>query len=80
MAYRTEDGSLLDYFPLYADEEKLTPVYKEFKGWCCDTTSCSTYDELPAELKAYIEFIEQETSVPIDIVSVGPNRTNTIIR
>ena len=80
VAYRTEDGSLLDYFPLYADEEKLTPVYKEFKGWCCDTTSCSTYDELPAELKAYIEFIEQETSVPIDIVSVGPNRTNTIIR
>lgn len=80
VGYKTADGSMLDFFPLYADEEKLTPVYKEFKGWCCDTTSCSTYDELPAELKAYIEFIEQETSVPIDIVSVGPNRTNTIIR
>ena len=80
VGYKTADGSMLDFFPLYADEEKLTPVYKEFKGWCRDTTSCSTYDELPAELKAYIEFIEQETSVPIDIVSVGPNRTNTIIR
>ena len=78
--YKLADGTMLDYFPLYADECELTPVYKEFKGWCCDTTSCSTYDELPAELKEYISFIEQETGVGIDIVSVGPNRANTIIR
>ena len=80
VAYRTKDGAELDYFPLYADVEELTPVYKEFPGWCADTTACRTYDELPEQLKRYIEFIEQETSVPVDIVSVGPNRTNTIIR
>lgn len=80
VGYKTADGKMLDFFPLYADEEQLTPVYKEFKGWCCDTTQCRTYDELPEELKEYIRFIEEETSVSIDIVSVGPNRDNTIIR
>lgn len=80
VAYKTKDGEQLDYFPLYADEQELTPVYKEFPGWRADTTACSTYDELPEELKQYIEFIERETAVPIDIISVGPNRTNTIIR
>lgn len=80
VAYKTKDGKELDFFPLYADEEELVPVYKEFKGWKTDTTACSSYEELPKELKEYIEFIERETSLPIDIVSVGPNRSNTIIR
>ena len=80
VAYKTDDGNMLDYFPLYADEQNLTPVYKEFSGWCSDTTSCRTYEELPEQLKEYIEFIERETGVPVDIISVGPDRSNTIIR
>lgn len=80
VAYRRKDGSELDFFPLYADEEELTPVYKEFPGWKCDTTGCRSYDELPQQLKDYIEFIEKETEVPVDIISVGPNRDNTIVR
>lgn len=80
VAYRTKDGSTLDYFPMYADEQELVPVYKEFKGWCADTTACRTYEELPEQLKEYIRFIEKETSVSVDIVSVGPNRDNTIVR
>lgn len=80
VAYKTKDGKELDFFPLYADEEELTPVYREFKGWKTDTTGCTTYDELPAELKDYIRFIESETALPIDIISVGPNRANTIVR
>lgn len=58
----------------------VKPVYKEFKGWNTAVSSISTYNELPSELKAYIEFIEKEIAVPVKIVSVGPNRNETIIR
>lgn len=78
--YKTKDGKVLDYVPLYADEIGITPVYTEFPGWKTDTTSCRTYSELPKELRDYVEFIEKETGVPIDIISVGPNRDNTIVR
>jgi adenylosuccinate synthase len=58
----------------------VTPVYKEFKGWEADLTGMSTYDELPIELKKYIEFIEAAVEVPIKIVSVGPDRKQTILK
>ncbi|MCH5220058.1 MAG: adenylosuccinate synthase [Muribaculaceae bacterium] len=80
VGYQTKDGKTLDYFPMYVEEMDITPVYKEFPGWKTDTTSCRSYDELPKELRDYIEFIEKETGVSIDIVSVGPNRDNTIVR
>lgn len=80
VGYKTKDGKILDYFPMYVEEIDITPVYKEFPGWKTDTTSCRSYDELPKELRDYIEFIEKETRVSIDIVSVGPNRDNTIVR
>ena len=66
-------------FP-YEIGEGLTPVYKEFKGWQCDINSIRSYDDFPAELKAYVEFIEQETGVPVKIISVGPDREATIVR
>lgn len=79
-AYKTPEGETVDYFPMYADEDRYIPVYKEFPGWRKDITGCREFDELPRELKEYIEFIEKETGVPVDIVSVGPDRDNTIIR
>jgi adenylosuccinate synthase len=69
----------IDYFPYEIDDE-LIPVYKEFKGWKQDITNTSSFDELPIEFKKYIKFIEDETKVPIKIISVGPNRTQTIFR
>jgi adenylosuccinate synthase len=44
---------------------QCNPVYKEVKGWKADLTGMTTYEELPIELKEYIEYIEQEVGVPI---------------
>lgn len=73
-------GKQIDYFPFEAAGEPIEPVYRDFKGWQTDISSCRTYDSLPAELKDYIAFIEQQTGVPVDIVSVGPDRDATIYR
>ena len=57
-----------------------TVVYKEFKGWKCDLRKFRRYEDFPAEFKAYVEFIEWETGVPVRIISVGPDRDETIVR
>ncbi len=80
VAYKTKDGKQLDYFPFDADAEGIVPVYKEFKGWKTDITSCRKFEELPVQLKEYITFIEEQTGVNVYVVSVGPNRDETIIR
>jgi adenylosuccinate synthase len=64
----------------YEFNENLEPVYTEFEGWDDDLTKTTSYDKLPAALKNYIEFIEKETGVPVWIVSVGPDRGETIFR
>jgi adenylosuccinate synthase len=62
-----------------SNRKKRNPVYKNFKGWKADLTGMTTYEELPIELKEYIEFIEKEVEVPIKIVSVG-DRKQTILK
>jgi adenylosuccinate synthase len=57
----------------------LKPVYKTFKGWG-QITDISSYDKLPEELKQYIRFIEESVGVPIKLVSMGPERNQTLIR
>ena len=73
------DGKQTEEFP-YELSDKVKPIYKDFKGWNTPISSIRSYNELPVELKNYISFIEKETGVPIKIVSVGPNRDETIIR
>ena len=73
------DGKQLDYFP-YEYTDEIVPIYKEFKGWNCDICGVRNYEDFPAEFKAYVEFIEAETGVPVKIISVGPDRAETIIR
>ncbi|MFA9190301.1 adenylosuccinate synthase [Flavobacterium sp. FZUC8N2.13] len=73
-------GKNIAHFPYNVEEENVTPIYKEFKGWKQDLTGMTTYEELPIELKEYIEFIEKELEVPIKIVSVGPDRKQTIMK
>ncbi len=74
------NGEHIDYFPFEASDDNIRPIYREFKGWKTDITGCRTYEELPQELKDYITFIEAETGIPVGVVSVGPNRAETIIR
>ena len=73
------DGKETDRVPFdtYADIE---PVYTEFKGWNTDLTGCRKEEELPAEFKAYIKFMEEYLGVPIKIISLGPDRDATIMR
>lgn len=71
---------IINHLPYNIEEENVTPVYVEKKGWKADLTGMTKYEELPVEMKEYVEFIESEVGVPIRIVSVGPDRTQTIVK
>lgn len=73
-------GETISHLPYNIEPENVTPVYTEIKGWDKDLTQLSSSKELPSELINYIEFLEKELEVPIKIVSVGPDRTQTIHR
>ena len=73
------DGERTDRFPFSIDGE-IRPVYREFDGWKCDISKVRRYEDFPIELKRYVEFIEQSTGVPVKIISVGPDRDQTIVR
>jgi len=73
-------GQEINHLPYNIEPENVTPVFVEKKGWAADLTGMTSYDQLPAELKEYIEFIEKEVEVPIKVVSVGPDRTQTIMK
>ena len=74
------DGQTTTDFPFDIDSVKIDPVYKEFKGWKSDLTKITSESQFPREFADYIKFIEKETGVPVKIVSVGPDRTATIVR
>lgn len=74
------NGKKIDYLPYDINPDVLTPVYTELKGWNKDLTGITSMDTAPAELIDYIEYIEKELNIPITIVSVGPDRKQTIIR
>lgn len=73
-------GEQISHFPYNIEPENVEPIYTEMKGWQADLTGMTSYEELPIELKTYIEFIEKELEVPIKVVSVGPDRKQTILR
>ena len=73
-------GEIIHHLPYNIEEENVTPIYTEFKGWKQDLTGLVTFDSLPKELKDYIEFIEKEVEVSVKIISVGPDRKQTITR
>lgn len=73
------DGQRTTEFP-YTVIDGLKPVYTDFEGWKCDLRDCRSYDEFPEAFKRYVDFIEQETGVSVKIISVGPDRDETIER
>jgi len=78
VAYKI-DGQDVEQFP-YDLNDGAEPVYVELPGWKTDMTKVQSEDEFPEEFNAYISFLEEELEVPIKIVSVGPDRAQTIIR
>ena len=77
--YQLKDGSVTETLPYELINDKITPVYKEVKGWNVPLTGIQE-DNLPGELLDYIAFLEQHLGVPITIISTGPDRTQTIHR
>lgn len=73
-------GEVIDYFPYDIQDESLSPIYTELKGWSADLTGINQLDELPSELMDYVDYLEKELEVPIAVISVGPDRTQTLIR
>jgi adenylosuccinate synthase len=75
------DGKETNQFPFCIDDEaSINPIYKSFKGWKTDMTKFKSEDEFPQEFKNYISFLEEALKTPITIVSIGPDREQTIIR
>ncbi len=73
-------GKVIEHLPYNIEKENVTPIYTEFKGWNEDLTSMTDSSKMPKALNDYIAFLEKELEIPITIVSVGPDRTQTIIR
>lgn len=78
-AYRYK-GATITHLPYTIEPEHVEPIYTEMKGWSQDLTGMTQADQLPEALNEYIAFLERELKVPIKIVSVGPDRTQTIHR
>lgn len=79
VSYNTNEENTKNFPQTYLLNESQ-PVYEYLNGWNCDISGCSRYNELPEAAKKYIRFIEDQIGVPVSIISVGPNRNQTIFR
>ena len=73
------NGGVTDRYP-YEVDAPVEPIYREFRGWKKPISSCRTQQDLPQELLDYVTFIEQQTGVPVKFISVGPDRSETVLR
>jgi len=75
------DGQVSEILPVGAEElERCHPVYEELPGWMESTVGIRAFDKLPAAARAYLERIENLAGVPVDLISTGPDRDETIVR
>ena len=77
--YKLADGTITETLPYELVNEKIIPVYKEFKGWN-RTLSVKSVQDFPVELSQYIDFLEDQLEVPITLISTGPDRIQTVHR
>lgn len=72
------DGERMDYLPYDIVNMNVIPVYEKIKGWNTDLTQLTDFANAPNELKAYVSYLEQKLEVPVKVVSVGPDRSQTL--
>jgi adenylosuccinate synthase len=72
------NGEKIDYLPFDINDVEITPVYEELVGWKTDLTQLESFQDAPRELKEYVAYLEEKLEVPITVVSVGPDRTQTL--
>ena len=73
-------NEIIEHLPFTIDDSSLEPIYEEIDGWNEDITQIDIYQDLPDNFKKYVTFLEKNLELEIKIVSVGPNRKQTIIR
>tara|TARA_B100000242_G_scaffold294039_1_gene274345 strand:+ start:2895 stop:4166 length:1272 start_codon:yes stop_codon:yes gene_type:complete len=73
-------NEIIEHLPFTIDDNSLEPIYEEIDGWNEDITQIDKYQKLPDNFKKYVTFLEKNLELEIKIVSVGPNRKQTIIR
>jgi len=73
-------GEIIHHFPYNVEADNISPIYTDFEGWDEDLTEMNNQSTLPKSLIAYIDFLEEELQIPIKVVSVGPDRKQTIFR
>lgn len=73
-------GEVIKHLPYNIEPENVKPIFETQKGWHTDLTGVTNYADLPQEFKDYVAFIEKELEVPIKVVSVGPDRKQTIMK
>lgn len=78
-AYRYK-GEVIEHLPYKLEEDLIDPIFTEVAGWDEDLTKMTSEDEFPESFKSYIDYIEKEVGVPISLISVGPDRAQTIMR
>ena len=78
VAYELPDGTQTNNFPY--DIEHVKPIYRELSGWKTDMTQFTSEEQFPHAFKDYIKFLETELETSIEIISIGPDRKQTIIR
>ena len=78
-AYRYK-GEVIEHLPYKLEEDLIEPIFTEVPGWDEDLTKMTSEDEFPESFKSYIDYIEKEVGVPISLISVGPDRAQTIMR
>ncbi len=78
VAYK-QNGVQIDHFP-YDIEHGIEPVYVEMEGWQTDMTSFTSEEQFPEAFSNYVKFLEEQLETPISIISIGPDRDQTIIR
>lgn len=78
--YQLADGTITDRMPYDLCDEKVTPIYQSFKGWGTSLDGIRDFDALPAELTAYVKFLEESLKLPITFISTGPERDSLVRR
>jgi len=74
------NGKIVNDIPFQFNDAPIVPQYKKFAGWHEDLTTIRTYDALPDSFKAYMKYIEEQVGQKMSVISVGPDREQTIMR
>jgi adenylosuccinate synthase len=72
------NGEKVSDFPFDVNDIEIIPFYEEIDGWNCDLTKLHDYKDAPQALKNYVSYLEKQLRVPINVISVGPDRTQTL--